>query len=43
MSDSFLMIQGFLAPFLLGGSAQILSVYNLLCVIQLLGFPGGTG
>ena len=43
MSDSFLMIQGFLAPFLLGGSAQILSVHNLLCVIQLLGFPGGTG
>ena len=43
MSDSFLMIQGFLAPFLLGGDAQILSVHNLLCVIQLLGFPGGTG
>ena len=43
MSDSFLMIQGFLSPFLLGGSAQILSVHILLCFTLLLGFPGDTG
>ena len=43
MSDSVFMIQGLFSPFLLGGSAQILSVHILLCVIQLLGFPGGTG
>ena len=43
MSDSFLMIHGFLSPFLLGGSAQIFSVHILLCFIQLLGFPGDIG
>ena len=43
MSDSFLMIHGFHSPFLLGDSAQILSVHILLCFIQLLGFPGDTG
>ena len=43
MSDSFLMIHGFHSPFLLGDSAQILSVHILLCFIQLLGFPDDTG